>query len=215
MGGLGPGARPTAPVTGDASPVDRRWLGLDRATLVPALVVLAFALVMAVILPAIDNSVAYDDKVGDGDVMEVRGVTFVPAPGWGITSGVRVGDAPTSGSYPDSATVVDGDVSLTVRTGEFPGDARALLQQIKDTTQALDENIHIDGTPVPVTTESGEQGVIARYAGPRFDGALAAFVIDGRGVQVTAVGPADTEQQQAEQIARMITSIRAAEEETR
>ncbi|MFD6057503.1 hypothetical protein [Rhodococcus wratislaviensis] len=32
-------------------PVDRRWFGLDRATIAPALIVLAVASVMALILP--------------------------------------------------------------------------------------------------------------------------------------------------------------------
>ncbi|MGW0041251.1 hypothetical protein [Rhodococcus sp. NPDC003348] len=196
-------------------PVDRRRLGLDGATFLPAFVVLALAFVMGAVLPAINSAVAYDDRVVAGDVMAVAGdITFVPAAGWGITSGVRVGDAPATG-YPRSARVEDGDLSFTVRTGDFSGDARALLQQIKDTTEALDENIRIDGAPVAITTDSGERGLVARYAGPKLDGALAAFVVEGRGIEVVAVGPPDTEHHQAEQIAQMISSIRHTEEGTR
>ncbi|MFF0817472.1 hypothetical protein ACFYVR_20245 [Rhodococcus sp. NPDC003318] len=182
------------------------------ATLLPAFVVLAFAFLMAALLPAIDSSIDYDDRVVAGDVIGMAGdITFVPAVGWGVTSGVRVGDEPVSRSFPSTATLEDGDVSFTVRTGEFSGDAAALLQQIKDTSAALGQHVHVDGTPVPITTESGERGLFARYAGPQFAGALAAFVIDGRGVQVVAVGPSDTEQQRAEDIAGMITSIRRSE----
>lgn len=196
-------------------PVDRRWLGLDRATLLPAVVVLAFAFVLATVLPAVNGAVEYDDTVVAGDVMEVAGgVTFEPATGWGITSGVRVGDRPATGSYPASATVEADDVSLTVRTGAFSGDARALLEQIRDTTTALDDNVHIDGTPTPVTTDSGEHGYVARYAGPQFSGVIAAFVEDGRGVQVVATGPPDTDQSRAEEISRMITSIDRGKEES-
>ncbi|WFR73059.1 hypothetical protein P9209_04365 [Prescottella defluvii] len=37
-------------------PVDRRWLGLDRRTIAPALVVLALALLMGTVLPWINES---------------------------------------------------------------------------------------------------------------------------------------------------------------
>jgi hypothetical protein len=197
-------------------PVDRRFLGLDRATLVPAVVVVALAGLMGLALPAINSAVPYDDRVAAGDVMELRGgITFEPAVGWGISSGVREGDAPTSGAYPTDATVEDAGVSVTVKTGSFTGDARALLAQIKETTEALDDTVHIDGDPVVVTTDAGDRGVMARFAGPSSDGALAAFVFDGTGVQVIATGPADTERQQAEQVARMIATIRSSEEDSK
>jgi hypothetical protein len=196
-------------------PVDRRWLGLDRATLLPAVVVLAFAFVLAAVLPAVNSAVEYDDTVTAGDVMEIAGgVTFEPATDWGITSGVGGGGPPPARGDTASATVEADDVSLTVRTGAFSGDARALLEQIRDTTTALDDSIHIDGTPTPVTTDSGEHGYVARYAGPRFSGVLAAFVEDGRGVQVVATGPPDTDQSRAEEISRMITSIDRDREES-
>lgn len=197
-------------------PVDRRLLGLDRATLLPAVVVLAVALLMGVVIPTVNSAVSYDDRVAAGDVMELRGgVTFTPAVGWGISSGLRSGDTPASGSYPTDATIEDGGVRFTVKTGAFTGDARALLSQIKETTEALDDTVHIDGDPVVVTTEAGDRGVMARFAGPSYDGALAAFVFDGTGVQVVATGPADTERLPAEQVAQMITSIRHGEEESK
>lgn len=189
-------------------PVDRRWLGLDRATLIPAAVVLVFAFVMAAVLPMVDESVDYDDPVAAGDVMELQGgVTFAPAVGWGVTSGVRRGSVPVSGMVPRSATVEDGDTSFTVTTGRFDGDARALLEQIRHTTAALDDSVHIDAAPSPITTDSGEQGVVARYAGPQFAGTLAAFVVDGRGIQVVAKGPPDMPHETAVEVARMIASI--------
>ena len=119
-------------------PADRRWLGLDRRTLAPTLVVFALAFVMTVVLPIIDVAISYDDKVIPGDVLAVDGdVTFVPEPGWGITAGVRQGAAPAGGQYPPKATVVDGGVTFTVRSATFHGDANALLDQIKTTTDAL------------------------------------------------------------------------------
>ncbi|MGF7123029.1 hypothetical protein [Rhodococcus sp. BE178] len=191
-------------------PVDRRWLGLDRRTIAPTLVVLAFVLIMATILPAIDDATPYDDRVAAGDVMEVEGgVTFVPAADWGITSGVRVGDKPTSGSYPPSAKVVDGDVSFAVRSAPFTGDAAGLLDQIRQTTEALNgaNGFQVAGDPADITTADGGCGVLARYSGTTSDGVIAAFVFDGIGVEVVAVGPTEIDRDQSSDIGRMISSI--------
>ncbi|CAM2988975.1 DUF4245 domain-containing protein [Prescottella defluvii] len=191
-------------------PVDRRWLGLDRRTILPTLVVLAFVLVMSVILPAIDGATPYDDTVAAGDVMEIEGgVTFVPAVDWGITSGVRAGDAPTSGSYPPSATVVDGDVSFSVRSAPFSGDATGLLDQIKQTSEALngDNGFRVTGTPVDITTADGSRGVLARYSGTASEGVIAAFVFDGIGVEAVATGPAEIADDSSSDIGAMIASI--------
>lgn len=82
-------------------PVDRRWFGLDRTTILPAAIVLAVAIVMSIVIPQINDAVSYDDPVVAGDVMELQyGITFVPAPGWGITDGVREADTPVTGSFP-------------------------------------------------------------------------------------------------------------------
>ncbi|MBU8820886.1 hypothetical protein KL864_34025 [Mycolicibacterium goodii] len=123
-------------------PADRRWLGLDRRTVAPALAVVALVVVMDGVLPAVNDGVGYHDEVAAGDVIAIDGgVTFVPEPGWGITSGVRLGDAPADGTYPDTATVVRGDISLTVHTDTFHGDVDELL------TQIAEEDSDGDGDP--------------------------------------------------------------------
>ena len=62
------------------------------------LVVIALVVVMAVVIPVINQEVAYDDPVKAGDVIELEGgVQFVPTPGWGIVSGLRSGEAPATG----------------------------------------------------------------------------------------------------------------------
>lgn len=191
-------------------PVDRRWLGLDRATLIPAAVVIAFALVMAFVLPTINDSVSYDDEVVAGDVMELDGgITFVPVPDWGITAGVRDTDTPITGTYPDAARVTNGAVSFTVKTAPFTGDARELLEQIKTTTDALatGESFRVNGEPTVIITESGHRGVMAGYSNSTADGVIAAFVIDGVGVSAIAVGPSNIDPSTTEAIARMIVSI--------
>jgi len=197
-------------------PADRRWLGLDRRTVAPTLLVFTLAFVMAVVLPAIDNAVSYDDKVLPGDVLAIAGdVTFVPEPGWGITSGVRLGDPPAGGQYPPKATVVDSGVVFTVRSAPFRGDAAALLHQIKTTTDALnsDHGVHITGAPGTMTTADGHSGVITAVTGPRSRGVLAAFVFDDYGVQAVAVGPAAESGIPDDAVNRMITSIRREKDE--
>lgn len=191
-------------------PVDRRWLGLDRATLLPATVVIVFAVVMAVVLPALDRAAPYDDVVAAGDVLELDGeITFTPATGWGITAGVRASERPASGLYPDTATVVDGDVTVTVRTGVFTGDAEALLTRITTTAAALHgtRGLHVTGEPETIVTATGARGVIAGYSGTHTDGVIAAFVFGDRGVQVVATGPADMPADTTDAVAHMITSI--------
>ena len=62
-------------------PVEHRILGIDRRTIAPSLAVLAFMVLMAVVVPSIDDSVDYDDPIVAGDVMDLVGgtLTFVPA----------------------------------------------------------------------------------------------------------------------------------------
>lgn len=206
---------PTAAVAGFEPdgrwvPVDRRLLGFDRATLAPALLVAAVAVLMAAVLPAIDRAVPYDDVAASGDVLELDGqITFVPTPGWGIISGVRSDDRPMSGGFPDSATVVDGDLSVTVRTGPFDGDAEALVSQIAQTAAAMhgDHGLHVTGDPEPLVTDTGQRGLIAGYTGTHTDGVLAAFVFDHRGVEIVAVGPADAALAGNTEVLHMITSL--------
>jgi hypothetical protein len=191
-------------------PADERWLGLDRRTIGPTLAVFALAIVMSVVLPIIDATVPYHDIVKAGDVLELEGdVTFVPEAGWGITSGLRAGDAPLSGEYPATATVEDGAMKFTVRTGQFHGDARQLLDQIETTSDALNRGrgVHVTGAPTTIVTDQGKQGTTARVTGPHTAGVIAAFVFGARGVEAVATGPTDAGAEPAATIARMIGSI--------
>src|SRR5581483_9435962 len=154
-------------------PADERWFGLDRRTVRPTLAVFALAFVMSMVLPIVNATVPYHDIVKAGDVLELEGkVTFVPEAGWGITSGLRAGHAPLSGEYPATATVEDGAMKFTVRTGLFRGDANQLLDQIKTTSEALNRGrgIHVTGTPTTVVTNRGKQGATVRITGPHTAG---------------------------------------------
>ncbi len=191
-------------------PADERLLGLDRRTIAPTLAVFALAIVMSVVLPVINAKVHYDDIVKAGDVVELQGdVTFVPEARWGITSGVRAGDAPLSGEYPKTATVEDGDVKFTVKTAPFDGDANKLLDQIETTSDALNRGrgVRVTGEHTTIVTDQGKQGTTARVAGPQTGGVIAAFVFDGRGVEAVATGPSDSAPEPTAAVFRMIRSI--------
>jgi hypothetical protein len=191
-------------------PADERWFGLDRRTIRPTLAVFALAILMSVVLPVIDATVPYHDIVTAGDVLQLEGnVTFVPEAGWGITSGLRAGHAPLSGEYPATATVEDGALKFTVRTGQFRGDARQLLDQIETTSEALNRGrgVRVTGAPTTVVTEQGKLGASVRVTGPHTAGVIAAFVFGTRGVEAVATGPSDAGSQSAATVLRMIDSI--------
>jgi hypothetical protein len=191
-------------------PADERWFGLDRRTIRPTLVVFALAIVMSVVLPVIDATVPYHDHVQAGDVLELEGdVTFVPEAGWGITSGLRAGHAPLSGEYPSTATIEDGAVKFTVRTGQFHGDAHQLLDQIETTSEALNRGrgVRVTGAPTTIVTDQGKQGATVRITGPHTVGLIAAFVFGTRGVEAVATGPSDSGSVPAATVLQMIRSI--------
>ncbi|WIM88036.1 hypothetical protein PT015_00425 [Candidatus Mycobacterium wuenschmannii] len=199
-------------------PADERRFGLDRRTLRPTLVVFALVFLMSVVLPVINATVPYHDIVRPGDVMQVEGdVTFIPEAGWGVTSGVRAGHAPISGQYPAAATVEDGALKFTVRTGEFHGDADQLLDQIEATSEALNQGrgVHITGAPKTIVTAAGKEGATVRVTGPHTAGLIAAFVFDDRGVEAIATGPTDAGTEPSAAVLRMIGSINEAKKDKR
>jgi hypothetical protein len=199
-------------------PADERWFGLDRRTIRPTLAVFALAIVMSVVLPVIDATVPYHDIVRAGDVLQLEGdVTFVPEAGWGITSGLRAGHAPLSGEYPATATVEDGAMKFTVRTGQFHGDSHQLLDQIETTSEALNRGrgVRVTGAPTSVVTEQGKLGASVRVTGPHTAGIIAAFVFGACGVEAVATGPSDAGTQSTATVLRMIDSISQTGEGTR
>ena len=199
-------------------PADERRFGLDRRTLRPTLAVFALVFIMSVVLPVINATVPYHDIVRPGDVMQIEGeVTFVPEAGWGVTSGVRAGHPPISGQYPASATVEDGALKFTVRTGSFHGDADQLLDQIEATTDALNQGrgVHITGAPATIVTAQGKEGATVRVTGPHTGGLIAAFVFGDRGVEAVATGPTDAGTEQSAAVLRMIGSINESKQDKR
>jgi hypothetical protein len=199
-------------------PADERLFGVDRRTIAPTLAVFALAIVMSVVLPVINAKVPYDDIVRAGDALQLQGdVTFIPEAGWGITSGVRAGNAPLSGEYPATATVEHRAVKFSVHTAPFDGDANKLLDQIETTSEALNRGrgVHVAGAHTTIVTDQGKQGATARVTGPHTGGIIAAFVFERRGVEAVATGPSDAGADLTGAVFRMIRSISHQEEEKR
>ncbi|MFI5498026.1 hypothetical protein ACIA5E_03100 [Nocardia asteroides] len=189
-------------------PVDRRWLGMDKRTIAPALIVLALAFLQGVLLPRIDAAVPEKDVTVAGDVIALQGgVEFTAAAGWSLVAGERRSDEPTGEGYPREAVLTRGGTQFVVRVGTYDGDAPALLAQIERTDELLGGALRAGGDPVAISTRSGVDGVITRYAAATADGVLAAFVLDGKGIEVVAVGPAEPGQDILGEVAEMIAGI--------
>lgn len=193
----------------DWVPADRRWAGFDRRTVGPALFVLVFMLLMHFGLPALNDAVAYDDRVEPGDQLALtQGITFTPVPGWNLEDGLRTDE---SGDGKPSALVTDGDVTFKVTVGPFSGDARALAEQVKETTDVLNgaDDLHVTGDAAAVTTDSGLGGVLIHYSSADAEGVLGAFVVDDHGITVEATGAGTLSDGDVRDIAAMIASLRA------
>ncbi|MEV6216822.1 hypothetical protein [Nocardia sp. NPDC051833] len=189
-------------------PVDRRRLGMDKRTILPALIVLALAFVQGVLLPQIDAAIPEKDVTTTGEVIALQGqVGFTAAGDWSLIAGERREVEPSGQGYPPQAVLARGGSQFVVRTGKFDGDPRALLAQIERTDELLDTGLTASGEPTAITTRSGVDGVITRYAAATVDGVLAAFVVDGTGIEVVAVGPAQPGQDLLGEVADMIASI--------
>lgn len=193
-------------------PVDRRWCGLDRRSIAPAAVVIALATLMTVLLPAVDAETTYREQAVAGDVMRLANyATFVPEPGWGIVAGVRSRDVPAMG-YPDTATVVDGDASLTVSASRFDGDADDLLTSLETSVGVSDDDSSA-GSRTTVTTDEGYPGVSIEIADTASQRVLTAFAIDGIGVQLDSTAPLDATNDDRDAVTAMTRSIRVLGQE--
>ncbi len=188
--------------------VDERWLGFDRRSVPPALVVVAVFLLSVVVIPLVDRLVPWDDPVRAGDVLALSdSVVFSPEPGWNIEAGFRTDGSPITDS--GVATLTSSGVVIQLTADVFHGTPAELLAQIDRVTAATeDPSFRGRGEPSTVTTAAGAAGVQQRTSGLQGDGVLAAFVLGDTGVQVSAQGTPAQLRVEAAAIERMIASIR-------
>jgi hypothetical protein len=170
-----------------------RFAGLERRTLLPAVGVLAFALVLAYALPALDRAVPYRARVAPGDVFDMGlGVTLAPAAGWRIEGGILTREQPITpvDSIGGAVRIVRGDVAFEARTGPYDGDAAALLAQL-ERVQASDLRaggyVRL-GRPHAIRTRHGRHGLEQRYRGRKGVGVVAAYAFDRTGVELACFG---------------------------
>ena len=194
-------------------PVEHRLLGLDKRSFPPALFVVAVFLVATVLVPRVNDAIAWDDPVRAGEQLALTDtVAFTPATGWNVERGFRVGaggSAVTSGE----ATVAGDGVTFDIVPDTFDGTPAELLDQIEKVTSPTgDPTFQVDGDPATITTPAGDVGVIQTYSSVNGDGLVAAFVIDDTGLEVTAYGPPTQMTAAADDIHDMIASIRAADD---
>jgi hypothetical protein len=192
---------------------------IDRRTIGPALLVLALAVLMSVVLPAIDGATSYRDQVDKGDVAQVAdGLTLVPASGWDLATGSLVGHARSPVGTTATTEVVDGSVELQVQAAPFDGTPSRLLTRINKIHADLQR---LQGSAVArtrryaVTTRQGTVGVAEDFVGVHRQGTIVAFVFRSRGrsregVEVIASGPKGTVSRRRDDIVAMIRSLRAA-----
>ncbi len=191
-------------------PVERRWLGLDRRTVWPAALVLAVAVWMIFVVPAIDRAVPVGRPVQPGEVLALRGgVQFTPAAGWTVTNGVAVGDPDRSGEYPTTAAVTSRAVSFSVTTGNYTGSPMDLLTSIELASERVTagRGPQAIGYPRTTRTASGLEGVVTEVGDATSVGSIAAFVVEGTGVEVVVDGPRVVGTVPAEDVAEMLSSI--------
>lgn len=191
-------------------PVDRRFLGLDKRTLLPAGVVALLFVVAVWALPAIDDAVKVDNPIRAGDVVQVANVQFVPAAGGDLVTGLRQGQAGVSGSYPGTAVVSYDGIQFEVIVDDYAGSPAQLLAQIENNNARYRNGSGFKATSDPVTIENsaGDRGAAARFQGSTGQGLIAAFVFAGTGVEIVAVGPKSVDDAVPQQVTAMIQSVR-------
>ena len=209
------GAGDDAPPRSDTwVPVEDRVLGLDRRSLAPALIVLAFVFVFTVAMPALDRATSSDDPIVAGDVIDLASgqLVFTPTVGWNLDEGLRYD--PTRSEQPASTSAVSrDDVQLSIRTGPFDGDPNALLDQINKENEDLKDQRGLGRAGPKTSVEvGGTTGVAETFTALNEKGLVVAliFEVDGAelGTEVTVRGTSASIDRYQEDIAAMIDSIR-------
>jgi hypothetical protein len=177
-------------------------LGLDRRYILPLLIPVFVWLVLAVVLPAIDDAIE-EDVIPAGTVIELEhGVSFTTAEGW--VSG------PVFPNQPSVELFKDG-VGFTVQSGLWDGSARELL----DRKSNEKDEYRLDGPVRRVPTKPGGEGVARALYGAEQgnQGGVFAFTHDGVGVTVVVKGSTALIDPPVQDVAEMIASLDFGSEE--
>ncbi|HWK26781.1 MAG TPA: hypothetical protein VNS09_09465 [Solirubrobacter sp.] len=199
-------------------PVEHRFFGLDRRSLLPGLVVIGLFVLWTVVVPAVNDGLRYGQQTKAGDVFVLaKGLTMDAQPGWGVDSGLLTTDLTRSRAPGEDVALTKGGVSFVVSTGPFRGDASALLRQIDKVDHALagDKAFHISSDVVPFHTDQGDRGVAQAYTTVDGAGVVSALVYGNTGVKITFTGSTAAMAATGRQVGDMIDSIRYAPQTSR
>ena len=215
------GSEPVQRPPEDRVPADQRVAGLDRRTIWPGAVLLIVWALWAHVMPWINDQIEVDNPIIAGDVINLGfgDVTFVPAVGWQLESGVLLTDGnEDAASVPSSARLSSDVVSYTASSGNWDGTAEELVDQMIDVNENLDLLLAKDeqGSSA-ITNADGVPGEIVYIAGVDQAALIAAFVFepvdDGSGgttapigVEIEVVGTPEKLEDLVEEIATMIDS---------
>ena len=199
-------------------PVDRRWHGLDRAAFPYAITVSVLALLLAVVVPWIDQLVPGGTPVRAGRPGGAGRGRGVRARG-GLDADRRAPDR-----RPGSGRRLSEDRRGRPGTRVLLGDHHGLARHGVRAAPAADRlhrrqqqppGVARDRNPGPFTTTSGERGTLARYRSTTVDGLIAALVLNGTGVAVVITGPVDVPDNPTTDLVGMLTSFHSTKELTR
>ncbi|NUT18693.1 MAG: hypothetical protein HOV77_05875 [Hamadaea sp.] len=196
----------------DWVPVERRWLGLDRRTLLPAGLVVLLVLIAGWIVPAINKSVQVDDPIQAGEIVQVGpGVQFTPVAGANLAAGLRQSPDTPAGEYPKTAAVTYQGLVFEVVTDTYHGTPTQLLEQIKTNAKGLRgaaAGFQVTSDPIIIANSAGQHGVAAHYDGLGQTGLVAAFVFGDTGVEIQLYGPPNLPDTLSQPVAAMLQSVR-------
>ena len=187
---------------------------IDPRTIKPALLVLAFALLLSVVFPLINSEADYQHQTQNGEVVQlVDGITLVPSAGWNLASGAVVGETRGSIGNTNTTELVNGSIEFNVQAAPFAGTPSALLRRVNkisaDLGRARKATRHY-----AVTTHQGRKGVAEDYIRVNRQGSVVAFAfkVPGQssreGVEVVVSGAKGQMSRERDHIVAMVRSIR-------
>lgn len=191
-------------------PAEHRFLGLDKRTFLPAFIVIGIFVFWAILIPAINKQIEYDQTTQAGDVFQLApGLTMDAEQGWGVDGGLLVTDRTRSNAPGGTVVLVNGGVALQVMPGQFDGTPKELLPHIEKVTVGATEGepVHFEGEVEGFKTSEGHRGVAQGFTTIAGEGFVVAMVFGKTGLQITASGPEAALVGKSDEIEDMIDSI--------
>jgi hypothetical protein len=156
-------------------PVEHRFLGLDRRTFKPGLIVLGIALVLIYGLTALNAVIPWHNEIRAGDVLDLGdGATAVPPVGWQLESGTLVGGSAASATNLQ-IVLATGGATVQLTGTSYTGNAAAFLDQVYRSED--NDRTGVDGSRGTVTTAAGLVGVAQSATAPSGDQLDVAFKV--------------------------------------